>query len=75
MSELLAQLADKNVDDLKLGLVDAAVKVVEEHLFRERRALAQGKQLKHLIFFAREMHALAVDLHGFRVEINPQVPV
>src|ERR1700733_11994726 len=38
--ELLAQLADEDVDDLELGLVHAAIKVVEEHLLRQRRARA-----------------------------------
>src|SRR5262249_29381895 len=35
VGELLAQLADEDVDDLELGLVHAAVKVIEEHLFGE----------------------------------------
>src|SRR3954470_1115453 len=41
IGELLPQLADEDVDDLELGLVHAAVEVVEEHLLRQRRALAQ----------------------------------
>src|SRR4051812_33424056 len=32
VGELLAQLADEHVDDLELGLVHAAIEVVEEHL-------------------------------------------
>src|SRR5262245_7735406 len=40
VGELLAQLADEDVDDLELGLVHAAVEVVEEHLLGQRRALA-----------------------------------
>src|SRR4051794_29124076 len=38
--ELLANLADKNVNDLDLRLVHPAVKIVEEHLLRKRRTLA-----------------------------------
>src|SRR5919107_4662478 len=37
VGELLAQLADEDVDDLQLGLVHAAVEMVEEHLLRQRR--------------------------------------
>ena len=34
--ELLAKLADENVDDLQFGLVHATIEVVEEHLLGER---------------------------------------
>src|SRR5438132_12638225 len=44
VGELLAQLADEHVDDLELGLVHAAVEVVEEHLLGQGRALAQAEQ-------------------------------
>src|SRR5689334_4495221 len=36
VGELLAQLADEHVDDLELGLVHAAVEMIEEHLLGER---------------------------------------
>src|SRR5215467_11414440 len=44
VGELLAQLADEHVDDLELGLVHAAVEMVEEHLLGQRRALAEREQ-------------------------------
>src|SRR5690348_15044394 len=40
LGQLLAQFADEDVDDLKLGLIHPAVEVVEEHLLRQNRALA-----------------------------------
>jgi hypothetical protein len=38
--QLLAQLADEDVDDLDLRLVHAAVEIVKKHLLGECRALA-----------------------------------
>src|SRR5262249_43267077 len=61
-SELLAQLADEDVDDLELRLVHAAIEMVQEHLLGERRAFAQAQQLEHLVLLAGEMHSLPVDL-------------
>eukprot|EP01035_Chromulina_nebulosa_P005433 gene5433-7364_t len=40
--QLLAQLADEHVDDLQLGLVHAAVEMVEEHLLREGTTLTKA---------------------------------
>ena len=71
--ELLAQLADEHVDDLELGLVHAAIEMVEEHLLGERRALAQREELQHLVFLAGQMHARAVDFDGLGVEVDDQV--
>src|SRR3546814_8510255 len=50
-----------HVDDLELGFVHSAIKVVEEHFLGQRGALAQGQQLEHRIFLAGQMHASAVD--------------
>ena len=47
--------------------------MVEEHFLGQRRALAERKQLQHLIFLAGQMHALAADLDGLGVEIDHQV--
>src|SRR6516225_328407 len=71
--ELLAQLADEDVDDLELGLVHAAVEVVEKHLLGQRRAFAQAQELQHLVFLAGEMHACAVHFHRLGIEIDYQV--
>src|SRR5215510_12574302 len=68
--QLLSQLTDEHIDDFELGLVHAAIKMVEEHLLGERRALAQREQLQHLVFFAREVHALTVYLHRLGVEVH-----
>src|SRR3984957_17057907 len=59
--EFFAQLADEDVDDLELGLVHAAIEMIEEHLLGERRALPQREQLEHLIFFAGQVNAAAID--------------
>src|SRR3981189_688427 len=71
--QLLAQLADEDVDDLQLGLVHAAIEVVEEHFLGERGALAEREQLQHLVFLARQMDALAADLDRLGVEIDHEI--
>src|SRR5690606_24172834 len=50
--------------------IHAAIKMLKEHLFRKRRALAQGEHLQHLVFLARQMHALAVYLNRLRIAID-----
>src|ERR1700759_4856508 len=47
VGELLAQLADEDVDDLQLGLVHPAIEMVEEHFLGQRGALAERGQLQH----------------------------
>src|SRR4030081_259715 len=68
VGELLAQLADEDVDDLQFRLVHATVEMVEEHFLGEGSALAEREQLQHLVFLARQMHALAADLDCLGVE-------
>jgi len=58
LRQLLAKLADEDVDDLEFRLVHPTVEMVEEHFLGERRALAKGKQLEHLVFFAGEVNAV-----------------
>ena len=71
--QLLAQLANEDVDDLELGFVHAAIEVVEEHFLGERRAFAQAQELEHLVFFAGQVNALAVDFDGLGVEVDAQI--
>src|SRR4051794_24201038 len=71
--ELLAQLADEDIDDLELGLVHAAVKVVEEHLLGERRALAQREELEDAVLLAGEVERRAFDLDDAAVEIDEEL--
>src|SRR3954447_2036705 len=73
VGELLAQLADEDVDDLQFRLVHAAIEVIEEHFLGQRRALAQREQLEHLVFLARQMHPLTTDLDGLGVEIDYEI--
>src|ERR1700710_616185 len=72
-AELLAKLADEDVDDLQFRLVHAAVKVVQEHFLGERGALAERQQLQHRIFLAGQVDAAAVDLDRLRVEVDRQL--
>src|SRR5215475_16152165 len=58
IGELLAQLADEDVDDLQLRLVHAAIEVVQEHFLGQRGALAKREQFQHLVFLAGQMNAL-----------------
>jgi hypothetical protein len=71
--ELLAQLADEDVDDLQFRLVHAAIEMVQEHFLGQRRALAQREQLEHLVFLAGQVHALAADFDGLGVEVDLQI--
>ena len=70
LGQLLAQLADEDVDNLQSGLVHAAIEMIEEHLLGQRRALPQREQFEHLIFLPGQMHRLAVDLDGLGIEID-----
>src|SRR3546814_6568450 len=72
-AQLLAELADEDVDDLEFGLVHPAVEVVEEHFLGERGALAQAQQLEHRIFLARQMDARAIDLDRLGIEIDREL--
>src|ERR1700712_3033690 len=69
-AELLAKLADEDVDDLQFRLVHAAVKVVQEHFLGQRGALAQRKQLQHLVFLARQVDTQAADFDRLGVEVD-----
>src|SRR3546814_8350124 len=52
-AELLAQLADENVDDLELGLVHAAVEMIEEHLLGQRRRSEERRVGKECVSTCR----------------------
>ncbi|MNY07295.1 hypothetical protein D3C86_1400940 [compost metagenome] len=68
--QLLAQLADEDVDDLQFGLVHAAVQVVQEHFLGQGRALAEREQLQHLVFLAGQVHAVTIDLDRLGVQVH-----
>ena len=73
VGELLAQLADEDVDDLEFRLVHAAIEMVEEHLLGQRRPFAQREQFQHLIFLAGHMHPRAVELDRLGVEADDEI--
>ena len=62
VGEFPSQLADKHVDDLGLRLIHAAIEMVQETFFGERRVLAQCKELQDFVFLAGQMHTRAPDL-------------
>ena len=45
--------------DLELGLVHAAIEVVEEHLLGQRRALAQAQKLEDAVFLGGQVQRLS----------------
>ena len=55
LGELFAEIADKDIDDFKLGLVHPAIEMVQEHLLCYRRTLAQAEQFENAVFFAGQM--------------------
>jgi hypothetical protein len=71
--ELLAQLANKDVDDLDHRLVHATVELDEEHFLGQRRALAQREELEDLVLLADEMHTRAIDLDRLGVEVDDEI--
>ena len=73
LSEFFAQLADKDVDDFKLGLVYSCVKVVKEHFLCQGSSFAQAEQLKNAIFLAGEVHWMIVDGDLASIEIDHQL--
>src|SRR6516225_10771537 len=73
VGELLAQLADEDVDDLQFRFVHATIEVVEEHFLGQRGALAERKQLQHLVFLACQMDALATDLDRLGIEVDHEI--
>src|SRR5688572_13308441 len=71
--QLLAELADEDVDDLQLRLVHPAIEMIEEHLLGERRALAEREQLQDRVLLAGEVQGLAGDLNRAGVEIDREL--
>src|SRR5882762_8065977 len=49
LGKFFPELANKDVDDLELGLVHPAVEVVEDHLLRQGLTLAEAEQFQDAI--------------------------
>src|SRR5215216_7152942 len=73
VGEFLAQLADEHVNDLLLGLVHAAIEVVEKGFFGQGGALAQAQELQHLILLAGQVNLGPVDLHCSGIQIDDEI--
>ena len=72
LRQLLAQLADEDVDDLQFRLVHAAVEMVQEHLLGQRGALAQAQQFKNAVFLARQVQRRIVDFDRAGIQVDRQ---
>src|ERR1700730_1893460 len=74
LRDLLTQLADKDVDDLELGFVHSAVKVVEKHFLGQYGPFAQAQQLDDPVFLFGQTHRPIVDQGKAGIEVNHQPP-
>src|SRR4029077_7271077 len=73
LRQLLAQLADEHVDDFQLGLVHAAIEMIEEHLLGQRGALAQAEQFEDAVFLGGQVQRALVDADDAAVEVDQQL--
>src|SRR5215831_14245642 len=73
MGEFLAQVADEDINDLRLRLVYSAIEVVEQHLLREDGTLAQAEELEDGILLAGQVHRLVIDRDNPGIEIDSQL--
>jgi hypothetical protein len=71
--QLLPELADEDVDDLQLGLVDAAIEVVEELLLGQGLALAERQQFQDAVFLGGRVQRLASGTRRWRVQVDRQL--
>src|SRR5271157_5486817 len=74
VSELLSELANEDVNDLGFWLVvQAAVKLVEEHFLGQSRAYAESEECEHLVLLGREMQFLAVEFHISGLKVDDKI--
>jgi hypothetical protein len=73
ISQLFTQLADEYVNDLLLRFIHTAVQVVEEHFLRQRHALTQTQQLKHLVLFDGKIDPLGTHFDGLGIKIYCEI--
>src|SRR5215472_371725 len=73
LRDVLSQLRDEHVDNLQLGLTHAAVEVVEEHLLRNDRTLAQAQQFENGVLLAADRHRPAVGGDDAGIEIDEKL--
>lgn len=60
-SELLAELADEDINDLHFRFINAAIKVIQEDLLGQHNALAEREQFQNGVFLTGQMHGIATD--------------
>ena len=75
LGELFAQLADENINDLKLGLAHSAIEVLEKHFPRDDGILLQGEEFEDGVLLAGQLHRLVVDRDNSCIEIDGQLAV
>ena len=69
VGELLAQFADKDINDFDFRLIHAAIEMIKKHFFCQRHAFAQTEKFKDLIFLAGQMDWRAVGFDGFSFKV------
>ena len=75
LGELFAQLADENINDLKLGLAHSAIEVIEKHFPRDDGIILHGEEFKDGVLLAGQLHRLVVDRDNSCIEIDGQLAV
>jgi hypothetical protein len=73
IDELLAELTDKDIDDLQFWLVDTAAEIVQEHWLGDRTPFTQAQEFKYLVFLASQMHVDASNGDNLGVEIDAKI--
>ena len=71
--QLATELADEDVDDLRLRLVHAAIEVAEESCLAEDGSLAQRQKLDNPEFLACQRKLFAVDQRQMAVKVDFEI--
>ena len=71
--QLAAKLADEDVDDLRLGLIHAAIEMAQERCLAEDRPLAKRQELDNAEFLACQRQGFAIDKRQMAVEVNLEI--
>ena len=70
LSKFFPELANKDVNDLDLGLVHPAVEVIEDHLLRQGRTLAEAEQFQDAVFLAAQVHRVVIDQDDALIQVH-----
>jgi hypothetical protein len=70
LGKFFPELANKDVDDLELGLVHPAVEVVEDHLLRQGLTLAEAEQFQDAILVTGQVHRVVIDRDDALIQVH-----